>query len=372
MKHPSDVATFQTNILQALQKNKVIQDKLGECQRLHYSKLVKDLQVYHLQEKYNRDLLYTWKKESYIRQLRKNLQEYQQKKNFNIQDPFYEYQVRSLDNIITGQQTVAIPPSEEERRLNINAKYHRFLQKNPLQTSSIRIAKSATVGRTDNNQFEDEDDDDDDDDDQAEENARGVEETWKYIHAQSANIQRRKQNNYLPNIHRSATINDIRRNRTSAKSFISSALRAKSSKVPITTTTTTTSEMITSPSNEKFQRSPQSSTNHLGMPDNIEPLIITSEALDNYTRADLVTMRSVRRPRKNPTDLNLLFETRKRICQINKQALDHHVCQRQWKLQTNIQQFDLLKRTESMDHVRNISNDGENSNEKEQNNIITI
>ena len=88
------------------------------------------MQVYHLKEKYNRELLYTWKKESYVRQLKKNLEDYERKR-FGVRDAYYEYQARNLGNIIAGQQEIVIPPSEEERRLNINKKYHQFLQNNP-------------------------------------------------------------------------------------------------------------------------------------------------------------------------------------------------------------------------------------------------
>lgn len=352
MKHPSDACIHQSNLLQALQKNKVIQGKLTECQRSYYVQLVKDLQNYHLKEKYNRELLYTWKKESYVRQLKKNLQEYEQKKTFDTNDPFYEYQVRSLDNIIIGHQSLTIPPSEEERRLNINEKYHQFLQKNPLQKfTSARVAKSENISPSVESESKDE-----------LENIRGVEETWKHIHAQSAHVRRRKQSNILPNIHRSATINEIRRSRASAKTSIPPRTRITSS-VPVITTTM---EVVLSSSDEKFQRSPRSprkpSPIHFGLSDGVEPLLITSEALDKYTRADLITMRSVRRPRKNPTDLNLLFETRKRICQINKQALDHQVCQRQWRLQTNL----------LMDHVRNLPNDTNENTQKQQDNTIVI
>ena len=81
MKHSASDSAFHTNLLQALQKNKVMQGKLTEYEHSHYIKLLKDMQTYSLKEKYNRELLYTWKKESYIRQLRKSLQEYEQQRH---------------------------------------------------------------------------------------------------------------------------------------------------------------------------------------------------------------------------------------------------------------------------------------------------
>jgi hypothetical protein len=327
---------------------------------LYYVQLLKDMQVYHVKEKYNRELLYTWKKESYIRQLRKDLQEYGQKNRFDMNDPYYEYQVRNLGNIISGQQTLVIPPSEEERRLNINAKYHRFLQKNPLRrSSSTRVSKSAIIS-TEGSKFED---------DEELDNTLPLEEASKHNYAQSATISRRKQNTKLPSIHRPATMSEIRRNKTSARSLSPSKV-AVASKVPVTTSP----EIFTSPSDEKIQQSPRSpgsptklSPNYLGSPDVLEPLLITSEALDKHTGADLVTMRSVRRPRKDPSDLNLIFETRKRIYQINKRALDYHPCQRKYKLQANIQ----LKQIESVNLVDN-SPDDINENTQKQHDNTTI
>jgi hypothetical protein len=335
MKHSSNDGGFQTNILQALQKNKVIQSKLTECEHSYYTKLIKDIQGYNLKEKYNRELLYTWKKESYVRQLRKNLQEYERKR-FGKRDAYYEYQVRNLGNIIAGQQGLVIPPSEEERRLNVNAKYQKFIQSFPPQSSSMRVAKSANIPT--DQKTKDLDDDDEDDD-------RGLETTWKHIHAQSAVISRRKQNNILPTIQRSATTNEIRRRKVLAKSLVPPTVAIVSSVL-----VTTTPDAVKSPTDEKTQKSPTkpSPDDHIGLPDGVEPLLITSETLEKYTRADLVTMRSVRRPRQNPSDLNLLFETRKRIYQINKRALDFQGCSRKFGLQ-NIQ-IDRLKQIDSPSH----------------------
>jgi hypothetical protein len=318
MKHSTDDSSLHTNLLQAIHKNKIIQGKLTECQRLYYVQLVKDMEMYNLKEKYNRELLYAWKKESYVRQLKKNLQEYQSRGS-DVKDAYYEYQAKTLSNSITGQQALFIPPSEEERRLNINAKYHQFLQKNPLQTSSMRIVKSAAVLS------------DQKVDKKEEEDALGVETTWKHIHAQSALGLRRKAKSTLPNIHRSSTMQEVRRNTALARSLAPPTVAIVSSVL-----VTTTPELVNSSSNEKLLSS-KSTSNRSTLPDGIEPILITSETLQKYTREDLVTMRSVRRPRKNPSDLNLLFETRKRIYQINKRALDHQSHQRKCGLQYNIQ-----------------------------------
>ena len=64
----------------------------------------------------------------------------------SVRDEYYQYQVQKLGDIIGGQQTLVIPPSEEERRVDVNAKYHRFLQENPLQISpAMRAMKLAKI-----------------------------------------------------------------------------------------------------------------------------------------------------------------------------------------------------------------------------------
>ena len=339
MKHSKDDSIFQTNLLQALQKNKVMQDKLTECQRLDYIQLLRDMQTYNVKEKYNRELLYTWKRESHIRDLRKQLQEYGQKHSGD-KDAYYQYQLSKLSNIMTGQQSLVIPPSEEERRLNINVKYHQFLQKNPLQSAPMRANKL------------EQSDDDDDEEEEEEKNMRGVEETWKHIHAQSAVHPRRKQSGMLPNIHRSATRSEFRRKKSSGKSFSTPA-----------TAVPTNTEILSSP------RLPtKSSSNQLEVSDSIEPLMMSSEILDKHTRADLITMRSVRRPRKNPTELNILFETRKRIYQINKRALDYQLYQRKCQLQPNLQ----FNQPKQIDPVKPVENVPENINDKHESERIII
>src|SRR5437764_1396583 len=121
MKHSINDDVLQTNLLQAFQKNKLIQNKLNERHHTYYVELVKDLQDYKLKEKLNKELLYTWKKENYVRQLKKNLREYESKR-FGVRNAYYEYQVRNLDCVISGQRGLIIPPQEEEHRLNVNAK----------------------------------------------------------------------------------------------------------------------------------------------------------------------------------------------------------------------------------------------------------
>jgi hypothetical protein len=325
MKHSGTDSTFQTNLLQALQKNKIIQGKLTECQNVYYMQLLKDMQTYNLEEKYNRELLYTWKKESYIRQLKKDLQEYEQQ-SCGVKDAYYEYQIQKLGNLIGGQQTLVIPQSEEERRLDVNAKYRRFLQKNPLQvSSSINGVKSINIPMEQGIK----DESDKTEQEEEEISPRSLEDTWKYVHAKSAVGQRRKPNNLFPHIRRPLTINEIRKNKSSAKSFTTPVSRRL---VP------TSPEIFHSLSDDKIQRLPtKSASNAVGLSDSMEALNITSEIIDKHTRADLVTMRSVRRPRKNPFEVNLLFETRKRIYQINKRTLDYQLFQRKRQLQQNIQ-----------------------------------
>jgi hypothetical protein len=163
-------------------------------------------------------------------------------------------------------------------------------------------------------------------------------------------------------------MDQIRRKKTLTKSLFSPRIAGGSS-----TRVTTTSEIVNTSSEEKFQRSPpaKSASNYLGLPDGIEPLLLTSETLDKHTRADLVTMRSVRRPRQSPWELNLLFETRKRIYQINKRALDHQLAQRKLKLLSNIQ-FDLPKQIDSTNEIENVPDDVKENDHKHQSNQITI
>ncbi|CAF1014221.1 unnamed protein product [Rotaria magnacalcarata] len=338
MKHSGDDGTFQTNLLQALQKNKVIQDKLTECQHLYYIQLLKELQNYNLKEKYNRELLYSWKKEIYIRKLKKSLEEYECK-CFGIRDDYYRSQLKNLDSVITGEQTLVIPPSEEKRRLNIHEKYDQFLKKNPIQLSSspVRVSKTANVSLDQNkiNTYEEKDDKHDNNIKEVD-HTYSLEQTWKHIHAQSARAPRGKLNNSLPAIHRSLTMTGIQRNRTSAKTTIPSRVSIISNSPGMKT-----SRSINSLSGEKVQQSPQLSAqfkqNHSELSDSVEPLIINTQSLGKYTRNDLVDMRSVRRPRKNASDLNLIFETRKRIYQINRRALDYETYQRMTGLQKTIQ-----------------------------------
>ena len=292
MKHSSSDSAYHTNLLQALQKNKVIQCKLNESQEFYYVKLLKDMQAYNLKEKFNRELLYTWKKESYIRQLKKDLEK------CRIKDAYYEYQVQKLGEIIAGQQTLVIPHSEEERRLDVTVKYHQFLERNPLH-GSVKI-KPVHIPTEEEIKKENEIK-------QEEEIARNVEDTWKYIHAKSAVNSRRRSNNLLPNIHRPSTMNVARRKNYSAKTTVSPDI------------------------------APQSPSDEFQSLETIEPLNIASDIIDKHTRADLESMRSVRRPKKNAFELNLLFETRKQIYQINKRALDIQLHQRKCRLKQDIQ-----------------------------------
>ena len=286
MRHASDDGLGQTNLLQALQKNKVIQGKLSECQRSYYVQLIKDMEVYHAKEKFNRELLYSWHKETYVRQIKKNLQEYLQQNN-GVRDAYYETQVRSIENIIAGQQSIVVPPSEEERRLSINAKYRQFLERNPLQSPSFKRAVQPTVAVLPQPMVIDKVEEQ-----EADTTAESLHDTWKHIHSQSAIGRRRKTLTTLPTIHRSSTAKELRRTRT-----------------------------LVSASTPSFSGS---ST----LPNGLEPLLLNSDTLQKHTRSDLVAMRSVRRPKKNPSDMNMIFEARKRICQINKHALDVQVKQR--------------------------------------------
>ncbi len=65
--------------------------------------------------------------------------------------------------------------------------------------------------------------------------------------------------------------------------------------------------MYTSKFEEKCQLTPVCSR----LIESIETIFVNTETLQKQTRADLVAMRSRRRPRRNPTDFNLVVEVRK-------------------------------------------------------------
>lgn len=325
MKRAIEDGVIQTNLLQAFQKNKIIQGKLNEQHRSYYVDLIKDMQEYKLKEKLNKELLYTWKKESYVRQLKKKLEDYERKR-FGVRDAYYEYQARNLDSIIAGEQGLVIPPSEEERRLNINAKFRQFLDEHPIQTrSSLRPVQSLNVPKTTaQTKIVDE-----------EENDRAVAETWKHIHAQSAVGLRKKPKTLLPSIQRSSTMDEIRRNKNLNKSLIPPTVAVVSSLI-----VTTTPELVNAPTEDKDKDKAASLVSkstpvHATMIEGVEPVLITTETLEKQARADLVAMRSVRRPQKNPIDLNMAFESRKRIYQINKRVFNYQLCHRKCALQYN-------------------------------------
>ncbi|CAF0880890.1 unnamed protein product [Didymodactylos carnosus] len=308
MRHQLEDVVLQTNLLQAFQKNKIIQGKLSERQKSYYVKLIKEMQIYDVKTKLNRELLYTWKKESYVRQLKKNLVDYERKR-FGARDAYYEYQAKNLENLISGgSQGLVIPPIEEKRRHDVDEKFQQFLREHP-HTSTVkpRVTQSAAVLPTiitedDEVAFKKEVESPSMTD-------LKIAETWSKIHAQSATPRRIKT---LPTIHRSKTMGEIRRE-------------------TIKNASNTPSVMVGGVQVSTPELNNQTNTS----PEGTEPLVITSETLQQQTYADLIAMRSVRRPRKNPTDLNMLYEARKRIYHINKRAYEYNLCQRKCGLQYN-------------------------------------
>lgn len=319
MKQSTDEAILQTNLLQAFQKNKIIQGKLSERQRIHYVQLVKEMQDHNLKEKLNRELLYTWKKESYVRQLKKNLEEYRRKR-FGVQDAYYDYQTRNLESIVAGQQGLVIPPKEEENRLNVNTKLNVFLAEHPARvSSSIRPFGSRKVPAlptttTDNKIKEDEID------------TEAVEKTWQEIHALSAIGLRRGNRVDLPMLKRSFTMDEFRRNNGLPKNPLVASVAIISSVF-----TPTKVDSTPSPNNDEQKLSLSVPL----LPEGLEPISISSETLAKQTGADLINMKSVRRPRKNIIDLNMAFEARKRIYRINKHVFDQPSCHKKCSLKFN-------------------------------------
>ena len=317
MKHSIDDSVLQTNLLQAFQKNKLVQSKLNERQRSHHVEFVKEMQDHQLKEKLNRELLYTWKKENYVRQLKKNLREYERKR-FGMRDAFYEYQVRNLQCIISGQQGLTIPPIEEERRLNVNAKFNQFLHEHPL--TSVQHNRRTKVSETTTTAG------------QSAIDAEEVEKTWNHIHAVSAFGLKRKTKKTLPEIQRAATLDEIPRHQP-AKEIVT--------------------ELPTDAQEETFLPVLPVAPIQSSISDEMEPVQLSSDILDRQTRADLVAMRSVRRAQKNPIDLNITFESRKRIYQINKRVYDYRICPRKCNLQYK-PQFDRAQPVEPADDDENL------------------
>lgn len=324
MKQSVDDAVLQSNLLQAFQKNKIIQGKLSEKQRTYYVQLLKDMQDYSLKEKLNRELLYTWKKESYVRQLKKNLEEYERKR-FGVRDAYYHYQARNLDCVLAGRKGLVIPPTEEERRQKVDAKFRQFLDEHPIQNddgqndrSSTRQVQSA-INAAEQARRE-----------QEEAEAKAIENTWKPIHAQSAVGLDRRKTRMLPRIQRSSTMDEIRRSNALSKTLTPPTVAIVSSVL-----VTTTPDLVQPPKTATKEDRPDTrafatrlAPSRWDLPEGIEPVLVTSETLQKQTRQDLVAMRSVRRPKKNPIDLNMAFEARKRIYHINKRVYDYHICPR--------------------------------------------
>ncbi|CAF3554901.1 unnamed protein product [Adineta steineri] len=280
MKHAADDETLQTNIFDAFYKNKLMQGKLDEQQRLYYMEYVKNMKNNNLNVQINKALLYTWKKESYIRQLIKNLQEYERKR-IGFRDIFYESQLNNLEHITTNQQSPIIPLTEEANRLNINVKLQQFFQDNP-----VRMKPSKSIVKTDSNDL-----------------------------AQESPINLTKQQLKLAPLSRNGSS------------------KSKSSIKPHEESTTDgTSNVFAIGMSEKKRQSILKLTQVVPVRSrlfgNMEPVVVVSETLERQTRPDLVTMRSVRRPQRDPADLNLIFEVRKRIYQTNKRSYEKQLYHR--------------------------------------------
>ncbi|CAF0737877.1 unnamed protein product [Adineta steineri] len=280
MKHAADDETLQTSIFDAFYKNKLMQGKLDEQQRLYYMEYVKNMKNNNLNVQINKALLYTWKKESYIRQLIKNLQEYERKR-IGFRDIFYESQLNNLEHITTNQQSPIIPLTEEANRLNINIKLQQFFQDNP-----VRMKSSKSIVKTDSNDL-----------------------------AQESPIDLTKQQLKLAPLSR----NGSSKSKSSIKPHEES-------------TTDDTSNVFAIGMSEKKRQSILKLTQVVPIRSrlfgNMEPVVVVSETLERQTRPDLVTMRSVRRPQRDPADLNLIFEVRKRIYQTNKRSYEKQLYHR--------------------------------------------
>ncbi|CAF0790961.1 unnamed protein product [Adineta steineri] len=279
MKHAADDETLQTNIFDAFYKNKLMQGKLDEQQRLYYMEYVKNMKNNNLNVQINKALLYTWKKESYIRQLIKNLQEYERKR-IGFHDIFYESQLNSLKHITTNQQSPVIPLTEEANRLNINVKLQQFFQDNP-----VRMKSSKSIVKTDSNDLA--------------ESPIDLKEQQLKLAPLSRNGSSKSKSSIKH--HEESTTDD-----TSNVSVIGMSEKKRQSILKLTQSVPVRSRLF----------------------GNMEPVVVVSETLERQTRPDLVTMRSVRRPQRDPADLNLIFEVRKRIYQTNKRSYEKQLYHR--------------------------------------------
>ncbi|CAF1262874.1 unnamed protein product [Adineta ricciae] len=272
MEQRKDEVPLETSLFRAIQKNKVLQSQSIRQQHDEEFQLTKYLKDHHTEEKFQRELLYSWKNETYLRDLKKKL-----RVNPTKNDAAYEYQLKTLNHLISGRPGLIIPPSEEQRRLQIRKKYEEFLRQNPLSTLIPKPAESISIDQS------------------TQELARSIEETWKNIHMQSAIWSKQKQSSGLTTLRRSLTLSDIRRKSTrpfdQRKSSLSENIRFR--------------------------------TNHFELCESIEPPPVPLELVDRATQCDLFTMRSIRRPRQSSAELNSLYEARKHIYQMNRRVFNH-------------------------------------------------
>lgn len=250
-----------------------------------------------MKEKLNNQLLYLWKKESYVRKLKKSIENCESETEA-VQDEHYESLVRNVKKIMTGEQTLVVPPSEEERRSELNVKFLDFLQRNPSSLSSLkRFSRPSNVFYQSLNL--------DQKNHQIDPDLIQVEQTWKQIHAQSAAPRSRSHVRNSTMKQRALTARDDRR---SSRFLVSSLATGDSgSRTPRRAKTNLDSRVL-----------PETST----LTEQIEVFLQHMDSLQKNINTDLVDMRSIRRDKGNPDDLKTIYESRRKICEINRHATE--------------------------------------------------
>jgi hypothetical protein len=301
-----DNGALQTNLSQAFLKNKIMQDKLAERQRIYTIQLLKDMRDYELKKKLNKDLLNKWNKENDVRQSKANSHGHEQRRCVVRRDDD-EQHTEHLDSTMSRQRAIVLPVEEEQRRLTIHRRVRLFLERNPsARVSPLSPRLTPSMHRSE------------DDDDKI--NKQDLESTWKEIHARSVaeqqqhercRQQRRRPFGRLPSIQRS--------------------LPTSASLVPVVDT-------VDRSSSSSYKSKTRSTTlkTRATLNDSMCDTL-ANNGLESVKEGDveLVAMRSVRRPRKDPIDVNVLFEGRKRIYDMKKRARESHPCSRQYRIQSN-------------------------------------
>ena len=297
MKQHQDPKLSQSNLLNALQQNKLIQDKSYDVQQTIQTEFNKRMNAHKMTEKFNRQVLYLCRKEAYIRHLRRSIEKYDIEQQ-DGPDEHYISLVSNVKKIMTGEQTLVIPPTEEEYRSAIQNRYKQFIQENRPPPPLVKhFQKPApTINQSLNIDLHGSHDDF---------TLRGLEETWKNIHAKSAVERKRKPVHTFPRMNRAYTARDSRLNQSTSS-------RSLNQTMPLTSTT----------QRSQLNSDSRSFTESISLGEEVEIFLQHMDSLQKNIDTDLVLMKSIRRDKENPNDMKMIYESRRKIAEINRHALD--------------------------------------------------